>query len=178
MLKIISIAAIAIMEIISVYTLSFTGADGSTVSMASFEGKKILIVNTASGSSHAGQYGELEQLYQQYKDSLVVIVFPSNDFGHEPGTSIQISNDIRNTYDAHYIIAEKTKVRTDSNGTAQPLFQWLASQEQNTRISAVPQGDFSKFLIDAGGRPLGVFAGSVSPLGNEIKEAIETPSEP
>lgn len=178
MLKIISAVVLTMMEIVSVYTFSFTGVDGSTVNMSSFEGKKILIVNTASGSSHAGQYAELEQLYQQYKDSLVVIAFPSNDFGNEPGSGQSVSDSIHQTYDTHYIIAEKTKVITDSNGTAQPLFQWLASREQNGMIAAVPNEDFYKVLLSSDGKPVGVFGASVSPVSDVVKQAVATYTGP
>jgi glutathione peroxidase len=178
MLKIISAVVLTMIEIVSVYTFSFTSADGSTINVSSFEGKKILIVNTASASSHAGQYAELEQLYQQYKDSLVVIVFPSNDFNNEPGSSLSISDSIHSRYDAHYIIAEKTKVITDSNGTAHPIFQWLASQEQNGMIAAAPKGDFYKVLLGPDGKPVGVFSGSVSPVSDVIKQAVETYTGP
>lgn len=172
MLNIIFSLLLPFLPFTSIHTFSFTDIDGNTVNMAAFEGKKILLVNTASGSEFVSQYAELEQLHQQYQDSLVIIVFPSNDFGNEPGTSTAIKDTIRNTYNAHYIIAAKSAVKSGEGLTPISIYQWLYNEEQNGSIHIGPDNDFYKYLIGVDGYPIGVFKSTVSPLSDEMKMAL------
>lgn len=160
------------LQVVSIYTFSFTDIDGNTINMSAFEGKKILIVNTASNSEFAGQYAELEQLHQQYQDSLVIIVFPSNDFGNEPGTPAAISDTIRNTYNAHYIIAGKSAVKSGEGVMPITIYQWLYDKEQNGAIHSGPGGDFYKYLIGTDGYPTSIFRNTVSPLSDEMRNGL------
>ena len=76
----------------SIHEFNFTAINGEKVSFSSFEGKKILIVNTASKCGFTPQYMELEELHNTYKDNLIVIGFPANNFGaQEPGTNKEIA---------------------------------------------------------------------------------------
>ena len=75
----------------TIYNFKVEGLEGGTINFASYKGKKILIVNTASKCGYTPQYTELEELYEKYKDKLVVIGFPANNFdGQEPGTIADI----------------------------------------------------------------------------------------
>src|SRR5579864_9552230 len=87
----------------SIYSLSFTDAQGHLVQLSAFKGKKILLVNTASASSRVSQYASLEKLYELYKDSLVIIAFPSNDFGHEPAATPVIGQQVISQYGIQFI---------------------------------------------------------------------------
>src|SRR5215510_1983831 len=81
-----------------IYSLSATDIYGDSINFSAYSGKKVLIVNTASASQYAYQYGQLEELYQSYKDSLVIITFPSNDFGNEPYDESNIIDFARSNY--------------------------------------------------------------------------------
>jgi glutathione peroxidase len=157
----------------SLYTLSFRDSDGNTISLSDYAGKKVLLVNTASGSSLSDQYSQLEQLYQSHKDSLVVIAFPSNSFGHEPDSnSAAIADSIRMRYNVHFIIASKTEVAGVGKDS---VFQWLngeLSDEQH--FTQQVYGDFQKVLLSADGNIIGVFAPEIEPLNPILVSSIES----
>ncbi|HRE62304.1 MAG TPA: hypothetical protein PKU77_00860 [Ferruginibacter sp.] len=151
------------------YSLSFQDVNGNTIQMSSFQGKRILISNIATASPKAGQLVGLQQLQQQYSDSLVVIVFPSNSFGNEPKTNAQIKAYCDTSVHNTFIIAAKTNVT--GSGT-HPVFSWLASQSQNGQMNAVAQADFVKFLINKDGELAGFFSSKISPDDAGIVQAI------
>jgi glutathione peroxidase len=153
----------------SIYSIHFKSNDGTDMSFNQFKGKKILLVNSSSGSKYAWQYGSLENLYQKYKDSLIVIAFPSNDFGHESASDPQIRSSINSAYKINYILAAKTSV----TGTGKsPVFQWLTSSSMNGVLDNPVNGDFYKYLVDGNGQIIGVFSGSVDPMDSTIQKAI------
>src|SRR6185437_10574758 len=109
----------------TIYSFSVTGIDGTAINFSDFQGKKVLIVNTASNSSQVDQYGQLEKLYQQYKDSLVIVAIPSNSFGNEPNDNATIQSFVMNNYNIHYLLASKTDVLDSSHS---PLYSWLTDK--------------------------------------------------
>jgi glutathione peroxidase len=153
----------------SIYSISSTDIDGSSIHFSDFAGKKILIVNTASNSSAVSQYAHLEQLYQQYKDSLVIIAFPSNSFGNEPGNNQNIKDFITSTYNTHFLLGAKV----DVIGSGQsPIYQWLTQQSQNGMMDNEMVDDFQKFLINKNGELIGIFSPVVDPMDSLIQNAI------
>jgi len=153
----------------TIYSFSVTGIDGTAINFSDFQGKKVLIVNTASNSSQVDQYGQLEKLYQLYKDSLVIVAIPSNNFGNEPGNNEAIKSFVMDNYHIHYLLAAKMDV-TDS--TQSPLYSWLTDKTQNEMMNNRVKNDFTKFLIDSSGRLIGFFDGSVDPMTDEMTSAI------
>jgi glutathione peroxidase len=153
----------------SIYSLSVNTISGETIKLSEFKGRKILIVNTASKGRFYQQYGELEQLHQKYKDNLVIIAFPSNDFGNEPETEKMIAENLRKSFNIHYILGNKVSVKGDR---ISPLYGWLSWSWQNGVMDNTITQDFCKFLIDTDGNLIGVFNGGVSPLSNQIESAI------
>ena len=147
-----------------IYDYQLTDINGNTINMSDFQGKKILIVNTATNSKYAGQYASLEQLYQTYSDSLVVIAVPSNSFGNEPNSDDSIKTYVMNTYNIHYILTSQLNVVGDSSA---PLFQWLEANNQS------PNNDFCKILISDSGQVIGAFDGSVDPMDPMIQDMIK-----
>jgi len=115
------------------------------------------------------QYGQLEKLYQLYKDSLVIVAIPSNSFGNEPGNNEAIKSFVMDNYHIHYLLAAKMDV-TDS--TQSPLYSWLTDKTQNEMMNNRVKNDFTKFLIDSSGRLIGFFDGSVDPMTDEMTSAI------
>ena len=153
----------------SIYTISIPAIDSSTIDFSAFQGKKILIVNTAENSDSVAQYGELEQLYQLYKDSLVIIACPTGNFTQEVYTNNEINTFIAGNYNAHYLIAAQLYV----NGTGiSPLYQWLTDITQNGAMYGHVDNDFQKYLVDSNGNIIGVFDKTVSPLSQDIQNAI------
>jgi len=153
-----------------IYTFSVPGiAGGASINFNDFRGKKILLVNTSSYSNFTPQYGRLEQLYQQYKDSLVIVALPANDFNHEPGSEDSIRNFVQNTYSIHYLLAGKTSV----TGAGQSdLYKWLTTRDQNGAMSSTVLYDFQKYLVGTDGHLIGYFTGAMDPMDSTIQNAI------
>ncbi len=157
---------------VSFYALSFQNSDGVTINMSSFQGKKVLIANIATTTPEASQVAELQQLQQNYGDSVVVIVFPSNSFGHESRTNTQIKEFCQSAFNSTFIIAEKSNV----TGTGiHPVFAWLASIALNGEMNATTGADFQKFLISSNGMLMASFSSKVRPTDNRIIQAIINP---
>jgi len=152
-------------------TLNFTKrmlASGDKVRLCdAFRGKVVLVVNTASKCGFTHQYEGLEALYRDYKDrGLVVVGFPSNDFGgQEPGNEEQISKFCKMTYGVAFPMFEKTHAaQTD----ADPLYQTLG------RIAGeFPRWNFHKYLLDRDGKLVGSFNGETEPNSEKFMNAVK-----
>lgn len=155
----------------SFYSLQLQDVNGSTISMNSFQGRKILLVNIASNSPLVSQLGGLQQLKQQYGDSLVVIAFPSNSFGNEPKTNAEIKQFCESAYNSTFIIASKGSV---SGSGLLPVYNWLSKSAENGDMDLVIGGDFQKVFIAKDGSIQGTFSSKVSPLHPSIIQAINT----
>jgi len=160
---------ITLTGISGIYDYKVKDIHNNEVSLADFRGKKILVVNTASESRYTPQYESLERLYQLYKDSLVIIAFPSNSFAHEPGDYAAIEDFVQSHYQVHFILAQKTNV---SGEAAEPLYTWLTQSQKNEVMNCNINDDFYKFLIDGSGRLIGAFAPSVDPMSSAIQNAV------
>lgn len=152
----------------TVYDFKVLDIDGGTIDFASFGGKKILLVNIATDSPQVPQLVGLEQLQQQYRDSLVVIGVPSNSFGKEPKDNAQLRLLLRDAYKLTFPITEKMEVNGDNRSA---LYQWLATS--SPRIQTEAKGDFHKYLINRKGELMGYFIPGVDPLSENLKKAIE-----
>jgi len=132
-----------------------------------FSNKVMLIVNTASRCAYTDQYDGLEKLYSKFKDNgLVVIGFPSNDFGHqEPGSEKSIKEFCRLTYGVKFPMYEKTSV---IGSAADPLYKALAKASDDT-----PRWNFHKYLIDKNGQLIGSFSSAVTPENHKLMTAIK-----
>lgn len=155
----------------SFYSLQYQHSNGSTVNMSSYQGKKVLLVNIATNSPRVNQLAGLQQLQQQYGDSLVVIAFPSNSFGNESRTDAEISQYCHSNYNTSFLIAAKGAV-TGSNPL--PVYNWLSKASENGDMNLVIGADFQKILIAKDGSIQGVFSPKVDPMSDEIRTAIET----
>jgi glutathione peroxidase len=143
------------------------GSDETLNLKAAYGGKVVLIVNTASKCAFTGQYEGLEALYAKYRDrGLVVLGFPSNDFGgQEPGTETQIRDFCRLTYSIKFPMFAKTQVK---KGKADPLFQALAEA-----AGRYPKWNFHKYLIGRDGRLVDNYLSFTSPQSETIVNAVE-----
>ena len=140
--------------------------DDTPQSLCQYRGQVVLIVNTASYCGFTQQYEGLEGLYARYKEQgLVVLGFPSNDFGkQEPGSNAQIAEFCTNTFGVKFPMFAKSHVRgPESNG----LFAELA------RLSDAPSWNFHKYLIDRQGRLVRSYASAVSPSSRTLVVDLE-----
>lgn len=155
--------------LLSLYEISYFNAAGETKSFSQLQGKKILIVNIATGSPRVDQLEGLKQLQEQFADSLVVIAFPSNSFDNEPRTTEEIVQFCNQQYGINFLLGAKGNVTGPDKST---IFAWLADRTMNGVMNAPVIGDFQKFLIDKDGSIIGTFAPSISPLDPKIVNAI------
>lgn len=151
------------------YQFSFKGIDGNDIPLSQFQGKAILIVNTASECGFAKQITDLERLYQQYKDrGLVIIAVPESDFGgQEPGTDKEIKENYTKNFGVTYILTAKTKVTGDD---AHPFYKWAAEQ---TNLLGTPKWNFHKYLISPEGDFVDYFSSPTSPTSETITKKLD-----
>jgi glutathione peroxidase len=170
----------------SIYDFKAPGLDGNPIDFSAYKGKKIMIVNTASKCGNTPQYKDLEALYKKYKDKLVIIGFPANNFGEqEPGTNSDIKEFCTKNYGVTFPMAEKVSVRGDDTD---PLFKWLVDQskELSKKLPAESSKDFAwkkylqdpviwnftKFLVDENGNLIAVFHNKVNPMSEEVTKYL------
>ena len=137
-------------------------ADGGPVSLDTWRGKVLLIVNTASKCGFTPQYDGLEDLHRQYGErGFEVLAFPCNQFGaQEPGDAAEIANFCSLTYDVTFPVFAKI----DVNGpNADPLFQRLKEQAPGVLGSRGIKWNFTKFLVDRDGQAVRRYAPTVKP---------------
>jgi glutathione peroxidase len=140
---------------------------GKPESLCQFRGKVLLIVNTASYCGYTHQYEGLEALYRRYKSrGLVVVGFPSNDFGaQEPGSNREIAEFCRLTYGVEFPMFEKTSVTSLKTN---PLYATLVA-----RTGQAPQWNFHKYLVDRNGNRVESFGSKVEPDDRALLTALE-----
>jgi len=150
----------------SIHQFKVLGLQGDTINFAQFKGKKILVVNTASKCGFTPQYKELEELYTKYKDKLVVVGFPANNFLHqEPGTNEEIASFCQKNYGVSFPMAAKISVKGKDEA---PIYKWLTSKSENGVMNAKIKWNFNKFLLDENGIIMAYFPSSVTPLSEAI----------
>ena len=135
--------------------------------LCQYQGKVILVVNTASFCGFTSQYEGLEKIYAKYKDKgFVVLGFPSNDFGQqEPGSNKEIADFCKNTYDVKFPMFSKSSV---TGANANPLFKMLIAKTGTT-----PKWNFYKYLIDRNGNVVESYGSMTKPTSNSITNEIE-----
>ena len=141
--------------------------DDKSQDLCQYRGRVALVVNTASYCGFTSQYEGLEKVYAQYQaQGLVVLGFPSNDFGQqEPGNSKQIADFCFNTYGVKFPMFGKTSI---TGSAANPLFKELAQQSGST-----PRWNFHKYLVDRQGKVVGAFNSDTTPEDPRLIAAIQ-----
>lgn len=153
-------------QLMSIYDFKVPGLNGDTIDFAAFKGKKILIVNTASKCGFTPQYKELEALYEKYKDRLVIVGFPANNFfSQEPGSNEKIREFCAKNYGVSFPMAAKISVK---GRNIAPIYKWLCNKEENAVMDAKITWNFNKFLLDEKGMIIAKFNSRVSPMSDEI----------
>lgn len=155
----------------SIYDFKVNSLEGEVIDFSKFKGKKILIVNTASKCGYTPQYADLEKLHQQYKDKLVIIGFPANNFkDQEPGSNEEIQEFCQRNYGVSFLMSEKVSVKgTDIH----PLFKFLTQQAESKGYEDPIKWNFTKFLLDEKGNLVKVFPSKTTPLSTEITSLLK-----
>lgn len=153
----------------TIYDFKIQSLTGGTIDFSQFKGKKILIVNTASKCGFTPQYDGLEKLYKENKDKLVIVGFPSDNFG---GQEFQSNNDIHD-FCAKKNITFPLTTRVDVKGdNANPIYRYLTSKSENGVLDASISWNFNKFLIDENGNLIAHFDSKVTPESEEITKYL------
>lgn len=148
-----------------------TSIDGEPVDLERFRGRAMLIVNTASKCGYTPQYAGLESLYQRFKErGLVVLGFPSNDFGNqEPGSEEQIKSFCERNFGVSFPLMAKLHTKGEE---ISPLYRTL-TQQTPEKIRGEIRWNFTKFLVDPEGRVVARFEPGTEPLSEELIGAVE-----
>lgn len=154
----------------SVHDFSMKSIDGKNIALSSFKGKKLLIVNVASECGYTPQYKDLEELSKKYKDKLVVLGFPANDFGgQEPGSDAEIKGFCTKNYGVSFPMFSKITVKGEG---MHPFYKFLSSKDLNGNVGDAPKWNFCKYLVDENGKVLKFFPSSVKPMDKEITSLL------
>ncbi|OOQ61336.1 glutathione peroxidase [Mucilaginibacter pedocola] len=153
----------------SVYDFKLKSIDGKDFNLKKFKGKKVLIVNTASKCGFTKQYTDLQKLADQYKDKLVVVGFPANNFGgQEPGTNEDIKNFCHDNFAVTFPMSGKVSVL---GLDIDPLFKYLTTAD-NPDFKGDIKWNFEKFLIDENGKLIHRYRSATTPLDPAITSAL------
>jgi glutathione peroxidase len=148
------------------YDFKVQGLDGNKIDFSKFEGKKIMIVNTASYCGNTKQYADLETLYEKYKDKLVIVGFPANNFGaQEPGSNTEIATFCKKNYGVTFPMAEKVSVKGDDIA---PIFKYLVDEAEKKGFSDPIKWNFTKFLLDEKGQLITVIHNKTNPMSEDV----------
>lgn len=156
----------------TVYDYKIETIDGQKTTLATYKGKVLLVVNTASKCGLTPQYEGLEKLYNTYKDKgLVVVGFPANNFmGQEPGSNSDIEAFCQKNYGVSFPMMSKISVK---GSDIHPLYAFLTDKKQNGVVDGDIKWNFQKYLIDQNGKVVAKFDPRTKPLDDEIISQIE-----
>ena len=154
----------------SIYDFKIKSLDGGIIDFSKYKGKKILIVNTASKCGFTPQYKALQALYLAHKDKLVIVGFPSDNFG---GQEYQNDNDIKSFCEKNFGVTFPLTTRVDVKGdNITPVFKFLTSKGENGDLDATISWNFNKFLLDENGKLVKYFDSRVTPDSPEITSLL------
>jgi glutathione peroxidase len=134
----------------SFYDFKVKTLEGNDFDLSSLKGKKVMVVNTASFCGNTPQYKDLEEVYENYRDVLVIIGFPANNFGsQEPGSADEIRKFCTEHYGVTFPLMQKISVKGDN---MDPLYKWLTRKKENGVMDSEVTWNFQKYLIDESGK--------------------------
>lgn len=149
----------------SIHQFSINGLTGGQVNFADFKGKYILVVNTASECGFTPQYAQLQELYDNFTDKLVVVGVPCNDFGgQEPGSAEDIAQFCSRNFGVTFPLTTKLSTKNPQHA----LFAWLTTKQQNGVLDTTIKWNFHKFLLDEEGYLVADFPTTMEPADEQI----------
>lgn len=156
---------------VSFYALKGILNNGDTLDFATLKGKKVMLVNTASNCGYTNQYSDLQKLSEQYKDKLVILGFPANDFKEqEKGSDEEIARFCKANYGVTFPLMQKTSVIRSPQ--QHPVYQWLTDTAKNGWNKKAPSWNFAKYIVDENGVLTNYFGSSISPVSSDVVRAI------
>ena len=156
---------------VSFYSLKGILNNGDTLDFGSLKGKKVMLVNTASDCGYTDQYEALQKISEEYKDKLVVIGFPANDFKQqEKGTDEEIAQFCKVNFGVSFPLMKKSVVKKEAGQNE--VFKWLTDSAKNGWNNKPPSWNFAKYIVNEEGVLTNYFGSSVSPAGKDIKKVI------
>ncbi len=160
-----------VMPVVSFYSLKDTLINGRVYDFEQLKGKKVMLVNTASDCGYTRQYDALQKLSEEYRDKLVLIGFPANDFKEEEkGTDTEIAAFCKLNFGVTFPLMKKSSVKRGPDQNK--VFQWLSDPAKNGWSSQVPSWNFCKYIVDEQGRLTNYFASTIEPFDKEIINAL------
>tara|TARA_X000001036_G_scaffold346855_1_gene326872 strand:- start:675 stop:1265 length:591 start_codon:yes stop_codon:yes gene_type:complete len=154
-----------------IYDITINDIKGNTIKLSDYKGKYVLFVNVASNCGFTRQYRELQKLYNDNDEKLVVVGVPCNQFGgQEPGNEEKISIFCSEKYNVTFPMTEKVSVRGSNQ---HPLYKWLTSKELNGRKNSSVKWNFQKYLIDKDGNLIDYWYSLTSPTSSKITNYIK-----
>ncbi|MFA6125900.1 MAG: glutathione peroxidase [Bacteroidales bacterium] len=152
---------------ISVYGFKVKSIDGQEFNLAQLQGKKVMIVNTASKCGNTPQYQQLETLYKEFgPDKFVIVGFPANNFlSQEPGTNGEIKEFCDSNYGVTFPMMAKISVK---GSDMDPLYKWLTEKKLNGVMDSEVKWNFQKYLIDEKGTLVAVIPPKESPDSEQV----------
>lgn len=154
----------------NVYDIALQDIDGNAMDLSAYKGKKILFVNVASKCGFTPQYEDLEKMSALYKDKLVVIGLPCNQFmSQEPGTNEDIKEFCSATYGVTFPMTDKIEVKGPNQHA---LYKWLTNKALNGKVSSSVKWNFQKYLVDENGQLLDYFYSTTKPMSDKITKYL------
>jgi glutathione peroxidase len=152
------------------YNIEINSLQNNPIQFSDFKGKHILFVNVASKCGFTPQYKDLEKLHKEYKDKLVVIGVPCNQFGkQEPGNANEIQEFCQVNYGVSFLITEKVDVK---GANQHPLYAWLTSKELNGKKSSSVKWNFQKYFVSPEGKFIDYFFSITKPTSSKITKHL------
>lgn len=154
----------------SIYDIAINDISGNPIDLNTFKGKHILFVNVASECGFTPQYAGLEELHKQFKEGLVVIGLPCNQFGgQESGTEKEIQQFCSKNYGVSFLLTEKIEVKGEGK---HPLYKWLTDKKINGKSSSSVKWNFQKYIVDEKGEFVNYFYSITKPMSSKITSIV------
>jgi glutathione peroxidase len=155
----------------SIYDIKINSLEGKPIDLSVYKGKYILFVNVASECGFTGQYEDLQKLYDKYKENLMIIGVPCNQFGgQEPGTAAQIQSFCQTNYGVTFVMTEKVDVKGSNQ---HPLYQWLTKKSKNGKTDSSVKWNFQKYLVDTKGNLTDYYFSITNPMSDKITKHLK-----
>ena len=155
----------------NIYDIEMNSLQNTAIQFSDFKGKHLLFVNVASKCGFTPQYKELEELHKTYKNNLVVIGVPCNQFGkQEPGNSDEIQEFCQVNYGVSFLITEKIDVKGINQ---HPLYAWLTQRKLNNKKSSSVKWNFQKYLVSPEGKLIDYYFSITKPLSSKITKHLK-----
>ena len=155
----------------SIYDIKINNITGEPIKLSDFKDKYLLFVNVASKCGFTDQYKDLQELHEKYKDDLIIVGLPCNQFGNqEPGNEEEISQFCQINYGVTFLLTEKIEVKGSNQ---HPIYKWLTDKNLNGVKSSTVRWNFQKYLLDPSGNLIDYWYSTTNPLSKKIIQHIQ-----